>query len=323
MTQNEQTPMRVQSVVLGKFKIMYRPASTFEQTRTRLIQQGLHVHETAHFLVTQLPDTQSVLIVHRFSPDEIDNNIGHYLMQELTPPGFMLSDQDFRAAFIGVVTSLSPRTPVEAWNRFSLNTLHRLRVAIDEMLTSFPASESDSITSFAQIYRRLLSLKLGDSLLDVGCACAFWPILVAEQEKESRGRIMGIDNRREAITLSDNLAACMGINHLEFLQRDVTTTAFPDIGTFDTVTAIHLLEHIPEEQLSLAFKNLLKVTDQRLIIAVPYEQQATIAYGHRVVFTSEKLDSWGNWCVEYLQGRGSYWCEEVMGGMLIVDKNGV
>jgi 2-polyprenyl-3-methyl-5-hydroxy-6-metoxy-1,4-benzoquinol methylase len=314
---------RVQSIVLGKFKVMYRPASTFEQTRTRLIQQGLRVHETAHFLVTQLPDTQSVLIVHQFSPDEIDNNIGHYLVQELTPPGFMISDQDFRAAFIGVVTSLSPRTPVEAWNRFSLNTLHRLRVTMDETLASSPAYEIDSITSFAQVYRRLLSLKLGDSLLDVGCACAFWPLLVAEREKESRERIVGIDNRREAITLSANLAACMGINHLEFLQSDVTSAAFSELGTFDTVTAIHLLEHIPEEKLSLVFKNLLKVTDQRLIIAVPYEQEATIAYGHRVVFTPEKLDSWGNRCVEYLQGKGSYWCEEVMGGMLIVDKNGL
>jgi hypothetical protein len=134
---------------------------------------------------------------------------------------------------------------------------------------------------------------------------------------------VGIDNRCEAITLSANLAACVGINHVEFLQSDVTSAAFPDIGTFDTVTAIHLLEHIPDVQHALVFKNLLKVTDQRLIIAVPYEQQATMAYGHQVVFTSEKLDSWGNWCVENLQGRGSYWCEEVMGGMLIVDKDGV
>jgi len=80
------------------------------------------------------------------------------------------------------------------------------------------------------------------------------------------------------------------------------------------------LEHLPEEQLPLAFEHLLQVTRHRLIVAVPYEAEATRAYGHEQVFTREKLERWGKWCVESMRGAGQYWCEEVAGGLLVVDQ---
>jgi hypothetical protein len=104
------------------------------------------------------------------------------------------------------------------------------------------------------------------------------------------------------------------------VQRDITDPTFPSIGTFDTVTAIHLLEHLPEAYLPLVLEHLLNVTAHRLIIAVPFEEQATMAYGHEVVCTPETLERWGTWCLDYLHGKGRYWQEEVRGGMLIVDK---
>lgn len=310
---------RVRAVTVHNFKVMCQPHSTFEWMKMQLARRGLKVHETAHFLFTPAPIDGKTILVHRFTLEELDNNIGYYLMQELAPQGLITSDQAFGAALIGVVVSTFLDDPVTAWNRFSLNTLQRLREHLDDPPSS--ALQNDFITSFAYIYHRLFVLKVGSSLLDVGCACAFWPILVAERANGTYQRIVGVDNRADAIALSNNLAASVNMTHLEFIQDDLLAPAFTNVGTFDTVTAIALLEHLPEEQLPRALEHLLQVTRRRLLIAVPYEEQATLAFGHRQVFTPEKLDYWGRWCVAHLQGNARYRCEEVMGGLLVIERN--
>jgi len=303
------------AVVIGEFKVMYRPGQSFEQARKRLAQQVSQLQETQHFLFARMPDTQQVVLVHQLAQSELDNNIGQYIMNELAPHGLMTSDSAFGAALVGVVNSTNPRNPASAWGIFSLNTLQLLREQIDNP----PDQEKqDFITPFAHIYRYLLTQKVGTSLLDVGCACAFWPLLVAERAQATHGRLVGADNRQEAITLSQNMAKLAQIENVEFVVSDLLAPDFAEIGTFDTVTAIHLLEHIPEEQLPHALDNLLQVTKQRLIIAVPYEQKATAAYGHEQIFSHEKLAQWGAWCVEKIGGKGRSWCEDVMGGILVV-----
>ena len=258
--------------------------------------------------------------MHQLAQEEIDNNISQYLMEELAPYGLMASDRAFSAALIGVVNSITPGNPTDAWSIFSLNTLQRLRERVDDSPTNL--EHYDFISSFANIYHHLFSLKVGNSLLDVGCACAFWPVLVAEREheKESHGRIVGVDNRQDAIILSQNMAYLAGITNVEFQQFDLLSPEFTEVGIFDTVSAIHLLEHFSEDQLPQALGNLLKVTQKRLLIAVPHEQQAEVAYGHKQVFSREKLEKWGKWCVDQLGGKGSFCYEEVMGGVLMVER---
>jgi hypothetical protein len=129
-----------------------------------------------------------------------------------------------------------------------------------------------------------------------------------------------VDNRLDAVHLSQHLAALTHHQDLTFLQLDLVSPQFvEEVGTFDTVTAIHLLEHLPEAQLPLAFQHLLQVTRHRLMVAVPYEIEATKAYGHEHVFTRGALEYWGQWCVEALDGAARYWCEDVAGGLLIID----
>lgn len=304
------------TIVIGNFKVMHRPNGLYQKTKIRLAHQGFHLEETAHFLLARPADTNCTILVHRFLPSEIDNNLVDCLMQKL--PGLMTSDQAFGHALIGIVTSIKPRDPVDAWGIFSLNTFQRFREYLAENAMQYPPT---TIGASATIYRRLFSLKMGVSLLDVGCACAFWPMLVAERDPEAHGRIVGVDTRLNAIHLSQNLAALTNIHDLIFLQRDLLSPQFAEeLGTFDTVTAIHILEHLPEEQLRLAFEHLLQVTHHRLIVAVPYEAEATRAYGHEQVFSREKLEHWGQWCVESIDGTGHYWCEEEVGGLLIIDR---
>jgi hypothetical protein len=304
------------SIVIGNFKVMHRPEGLYQTTKARLAHQGFQLEETAHFLLARPADTDRVILVHRFPPEEIDNNLVDCLMQEL--PSLMTSDQAFGHAMIGVVNSIKPRDPVGAWGIFSLNTLKRFRNYLADNTLHYPPT---TIGACATVYRRLFSLKVGRSLLDVGCACAFWPVLAAEREPDVPRKIVGVDNRLDAIHLSQHMATLTNKPDLLFLQLDLLSSQFVEgLQLFDTVTAIHILEHLPEEQLPLAFEHLLQVTRHRLIVAVPYEAEATRAYGHEQVFTREKLERWGQWCVDLMSGSGRYWCEDVAGGLLVVDR---
>ena len=89
-------------------------------------------------------------------------------------------------------------------------------------------------------------------------------------------------------------------------QRDILSENFTELGRFGTVTAIHLLEHLAEEDMPTALDHLLQVTKKRLLIAVPYEEQAQKVYEHRQVFTAEKLRQWGSWCVQKLKSNCQY-----------------
>lgn len=196
--------------------------------------------------------------------------------------------------------------------------MQRLREKLNDL--TLATGEKDFITPFAHIYHRLLELKVGNSLLDVGCACAFWPVLAAEHAQTDDERIVGVDSRRDAIAISNNLATATNMTHLEFIQADLMAQEFMHLGVFDTVTAIALLEHLAVDEIPEAFEHLLSVTHRRLIISVPYEEQATLAYGHQQIFTRKRLEYWGQWCIEYLAGRGHFWCEDVMGGLLVIEK---
>lgn len=303
------------AIVVGNFKVMYRPDGLYQTTKARFIRPGLRFEETEHFLLARSVSDDRLIPAHRFLPSEIDNNLVDRLMQEL--PDVMTSDSAFGQVMIGIVISINPHDPVSAWGNFSLNTLQRFRAYLAENTMQYPPT---TIGASATIYRRLFTLKVEMSLLDVGCACAFWPVLVAERNQDISERIVGVDNRLTAIHLSQHMATHIDQHNLTFLQLDLLSPQFVEkLGTFDTVTAIHILEHLPEEQLPLAFEHLLAVTHHRLIIAVPYEAEATRAYGHEQVFTREKLERWGQWCVKSTGDTVRYWCEEEAGGLLIID----
>jgi hypothetical protein len=132
----------------------------------------------------------------------------------------MTSDQVFDHAMIGVVNSIKPHDPVVAWDIFFLNTLQRLHEHLDEHPQQNPTS---TIGACAMVYRRLFELKIGASLLDVGCACPFWPVLVAKREPHTQRNIVGVDNRLDAVHLSQLLAALTHHQDLTFLQLDLVS----------------------------------------------------------------------------------------------------
>ncbi len=280
--------------------------------------KGYTINTTAHFVLCQRQTSNQNILLHTFHQDDIDADLICFITDELSAFSIIPTIRTFGARLFGIMASTfpSPRHQATIWNHFCLNTLTRLRSQISQSLLT--GDQSPYITPFANIYRRIAELFTGQSLLDVGSSFGFFPILMAELFSDRP--IIGCDNNPDAVTLATNLVQATGTPQTTFILRDVLAADFSDLGYFDTVTAIHLLEHLSEEQVSLALTNLLRASRHHLIIAVPYEEQPEAAYGHLQIFTPEKLEYWGQWCLEQLQGKGRYSYEEVMGGLLIVER---
>jgi SAM-dependent methyltransferase len=289
----------------------------------RLLTHGYHARSTSHFVVCRKGETDQIVLLHRFGQNEIDANLLRLLNDELAPLGIISSVRAYGALLFAILASPfpAPRDHRIIWRHFCLTTLSRLRRLMVQPDPSSSWPEADShITAFAAIYRRVLDLIVGQNVLDVGSSFGFLPVLLAEQL--SHGRIVGCDNNPDLIPIASDLAHFRGVPHVTFQQKDVLAADFVKLGAFETVTAIHLLEHLREEELPLALTHLLAVTTHRLLIAVPYEETVQPLYGHHQVFTPDTLRQWGAWCVSMLDSAGTSWCEEVMGGLLIVDRRG-
>jgi ubiquinone/menaquinone biosynthesis C-methylase UbiE len=71
---------------------------------------------------------------------------------------------------------------------------------------------------------------------------------------------------------------------------DALALPYPD-DFIDTVTLIHLLEHLPG-RVDEAIAEALRVARRRVVIAVPYEEVASAHFGHQSVLTPAILTSW-------------------------------
>jgi SAM-dependent methyltransferase len=302
---------------------------------------GYHIHETPHFMICTQTHSPTIL-VHRFAPAEIDADLGHCFMQELKPLGLLAQPQDFGDIFAVVIGSLSPADPQRAWHLFGTNTLQRYHHLLamesepsqsDSPIAVFSATsvlpgqtpggsspQGDSpIYVFSTLYRRVCELVVGTSLLDAGCSFGFLPLVVAER-LPSLTNVVGVDIRPDPFPVTRAIAAERRLANIQFTPADLLAGDFTSIGRFATVTALHVLEHFSEEAMYRVLANLLKVTGQRLIIAVPYEPgEPEAVYGHEQLFTRSKLEELGHWCLDQLEdGRAT--CEDCAGGLLLIDK---
>lgn len=310
---HKQEAVRVGNLVV----LAQRDQKGFQQQKQVFATRGYRLSETSHFLLCRKPSSTPIVLMHRFGPAEIDADIICFIEDELGATGIIPSAKDFGVTLFAILASAFPshRDQSAIWRRFCLNTLTKLRDHLTHPLV--PPPTVSYVAPFATIYRRVLELFTGQSFLDVGCSFGFLPVLMAEYVPDAC--VMGCDNNPDAIGFSTDLAAAIGVPRATFSLQDVRDVSIRCLGTFDTVTALHVLEHLPEQDLPLALGHLLQLSAHRLIIAVPYESQAIVVYGHAQVFTRAKLEQWGAWCIEALEGAGRYWCEDVAGGLLIIE----
>jgi len=295
----------------------------FHANRTLLKQRfsegGYHLQETPHFLLCTRTAAPSTILVHWLAPAEIDADIGNLFIRELKPLGLLCNAQQFGQVFAVVVCSLFPYDSQRAFHLYAANTLQRYRNLL--ATTNSESSFLDStIHTFAAVYRRVFQLHVGERFLDAGCSFGFLPLLIAERFPYL-DQVVGIDIETGSFPIVRAIAEEQQLKHVHFTQADLLADDFASLGVFDTVTALHILEHFGESDMYRVLTNLLQITSQRLILAVPYEaNKPEIAFGHAQLFSRAKLEAVGTWCLRQLGGHGRISYEECAGGLLLIER---
>jgi SAM-dependent methyltransferase len=285
---------------------------------SRLREGGYQIQETPHFLLCQRQEPPQVLLVHLFPPDQVDADLKHHLVVELRPTGLLDRPSRFGEVLAGIVASFYPQDVRRAWRFFGANTLQRLLVYLSTVLPPPPPSYT-TLGCLAVQYQRVCELCVGDSFLDAGCESGFLPLLIAERQPFMR-RVVGLDLRPDLFPVVEALAQERRLSAVSFVQADLRQAACVQLGAFDTVVALGVLEHFSEEEMRQVLRHLLAMTRQRLIATVPYEQEPDPLYEHQQVFSRVKLEALGAWCLRELHGAGRLWCEDCVGGLLLVEK---
>ncbi len=287
--------------------------------KQRFAEGGYRIQETSRFILCTRTTAPSTILVHWLSPEEIDADIGNLFMRELKPLGLLSNAHQFGQVFAVVVFSLFPNDPQKALHLYATNTMQRYRNLLKGTGIEYSISDS-TIHAFASVYRRVFQLHVGERFLDAGCSFGFLPLLIAEHFP-SLAQVVGIDIDTDSFPIVRAIAEQQQLKYVHFTQTDLLTDDFASLGVFDTVTALHLLEHFNESDMYRVLANLLKITSQRLILAVPYERdEPEIIYGHQQLFSRDKLEAVGTWCLRQLAGQGRISYEECAGGLLLVER---
>lgn len=282
-----------------------------------------------------------IILVHDFTPSEIDNNIARDVADELLPllfscaarrgpaDGYAASDQDLFERFVGEIVRSMDGNERRAWHLFYDNTLAALDRAEENEGGTKDESDAprDYIADFAAIYRRVGSLVAEIaplSLLDVATCFGFLPLLLASRARPKTHHrqklrcIVGCDLNPALVALAESYVRQRKLTGVRFVEADILSIkglgrTLPE-PSFDVVTAVHLLEHLEPAQAAAAMEALWSLARRRLIVAVPIETVPDTRFGHRQVFTRESLCALGQ------ATAGTRRCFEDHGAWLVIDR---
>ena len=314
----KKVPIQERSVLVGDIIFVNGYGVNRTALKQRFTEGGYQTHETPHFLLFTRSEAPTTVLVHWFAPEEIDADVKHHVVQELKPLGLLPHSQRFGEILAGIVGSLFPEDVRRAWRYFGANTLQRFLVFLTTVSTP-PLPDYTTIGSFATQYQRVCELCTGKTFLDAGCESGFLPLLIAERIPFME-RVVGVDLRPDMFAVVSSLAQERHLHQVQFAQADLLAEDFSTIGQFDTVVAIGVIEHFTEADMYTLLTHLLQVTTHRLILTVPYEQEPEAIYEHKQLFSRSKLEAVGAWCLQHLGEAGQMWCEDCVGGLLLIER---
>lgn len=271
------------------------PVRLVERRRPDLRTEHFEVHRTGGRL----------LVLHRTRPDELDDDLAGRLVAELSGPGLVESAADFERVFTGIVRS-TVNDPLTAWSTFYANSLAMLR-SPDPVVGPAPSPES-SLAAFAPVHERAVASIVGSAVLDLGSCFGFLPLRLVTE---------GF-----TVTASDHTVGTMTLLAAVARRRgDAVRTVVADARavpvasrSVDTVTAIHLLEHLPADDTEAVLSEALRVARRRVVVAVPYEDVPEPVYGHQRCFDRTALTALG-------ERSGWRWSvDDDHGGWLVLDR---
>jgi SAM-dependent methyltransferase len=258
---------------------------------------------TPHFRVRR--SGFRVRVSHRLSADQLDNDLAGMLADELFDPGWLSGAEVFERVFTGVILS-TVVDPVEAWSAFYDNTLRRIAQSCD---AQGGGRAHSSIAAIVPVYQRVLDLVPEGRVLDVGSCFGFLALLLAERRGNS---VIASDITGGTVALLRTIARRRGIS-LGTLVCDGARIPLPDRAV-DTVTVVHLLEHLAPAHGEAVFAEALRLARHRVVVAVPYEEEPDAAYGHVRTFREADLDALGR------RAGLPYRVEDHHGGWLVLDR---
>ncbi len=264
---------------------------------------------TAHFELWR--SGRRLVVRHRMTPDVIDDALTTMINDELFGPGWVSGSEMFERIFTGIVLT-SASSPIEAWLLFYRNSLRRYDAVSDASgAESAVAGPRDALADFASIHRHADELVPADAtVLELGCCFGFLSLRLARAAGRS---VIASDLSAGTVGLLQVVAGRLGLP-LQTLVADAARIPRPD-RSVDVVLLVHLLEHLEADHCRRAIDEALRVASRRVIIAVPYEDEPTPAYGHLWTLDDSDLRAWGsattgwNWSVH-----------EYFGGWLVFDR---
>ena len=242
------------------------------------------VVRTDHFCLTERGGR--IEVTHWLYPDQLDNDLAGMLADELFAPGWLSGVETFERVFTGVVRSCVD-DPLLAWCTFYGNTLARVR-----QCWRTPAAPNDhehtTIGELAPVYAHALQLIPAGRVLDIGSCFGFLPLLLAERPATT---VTASDLSGGAMRLLTAVAAARGLQ-VSTLVCDAARIPVPD-GWAETVSVIHLLEHVSPEHGLAVIREALRVARHLVVVAVPFEDEPAANYGHVGVYDLRQLGELG------------------------------
>ncbi|MBA8826371.1 SAM-dependent methyltransferase [Saccharopolyspora lacisalsi] len=260
------------------------------------------VTSTRHFCLRRNGDRLQVS--HGMRPHDLGNELAGLLADELFAPGWLSGAEVFERVFTGVVKT-TVDDPVEAWSLFYGNTLDRIRLQWSQE----PREHCSSIDEIVPVYRRTSELVPEGRVLELGSCFGFLSMLLAER---TNTEVIASDINAGTVELLRSMARRRGLS-LGTLVCDGARVPLPD-GAVDTVVAVHLLEHLEPQHGAAVLAEALRLARHKVVVAVPFETEPTMAYGHLRTFDPAALHALG-------LGTGHpFRTEEHHGGWLVLSR---
>ncbi|CAN3131271.1 Methyltransferase type 11 domain-containing protein [Mycobacterium sp. smrl_JER01] len=256
---------------------------------------GVDTFCTPRFCVQRQRDLLTV--EHDLAPEELCDELAVWLAEQLVDTGALRGQSEFETVFTGVVRSTVDGGSA-AWLCFYRNSLDRLE---------------RGATPFAPIHAHAAAQVRGNTVLDLGSCFGFFPLRLARD---------GI-----GVTATDLSANVMGLleqagarlhRPLTTMTCDASAVPLPD-GSADTVTALHLIEHLPPGAATAVLDEAVRLTRRRVVIAVPFEDEPRQCYGHLQGFDLPGLRRIADDMVRRHRGL-TVDVHEFHGGWLILDR---
>ena len=248
-----------------------------------------------------------LLVLHRFRPDELDDDVSTLVAGELG--AVVESAPVFERIVTGIVRS-TVGDPLTAWSTFYANSLAVLRHPERAVVPGEPPEAS--LAGFAPVHARALDEVVGSTVADLGTCFGFLPLRMAERGLD----VVATDHTPGTMRLLSAVAGT-GIvpeaaTRLRTAACDARELPLRD-DAVDTVTAIHLLEHLPAADAPAVVAQMCRVARRRVVVAVPFEEVPDPVYGHLCRFTPDVLTALGE------RTGARFRVEEDHGGWLVAD----